>query len=217
MHILSTNVGTARRNPAKRGADAMTGHDKRAVPEISVFDPGAKSVDNPHPSGVAGDFVGDAKHHGGSLQAVYAVGREDLDAWGELLGRGLPDGWMGENLTTRGGDVNASLVGSHWQVGTARLRVSVPRIPCATFADVARTPRWVKRFTEAGGAGTYLQVLQAGTIRPGDRVEVIHRPDHGVTVREHFWALTCRPELSGHVLRAAAELPPESLQRLRPR
>lgn len=214
MRILSTNVGQPVALDRPKGGQLETGHDKRPVDGIDVFDPGPKSVDNEHPSGVAGDFVGDRRHHGGTLQAVYAVGREDLDLWSGVLGRRLPNGWMGENLTTVGADLDAMRVGTRWRIGHAELRVSVPRIPCSTFKAVAARPGWLKEFTEAGGAGTYLQVLAPGRISPGDDVEVVHVPDHPVTVREYFWALTSRPDLAAHVLLAVDELPRESVEKL---
>ena len=62
--------------------------------------------------------------HGGVDQAVYAFAREDLDAWGRELGAELPDGQFGENLTTVGIDVNASLIGEQWRIGGALFEVS---------------------------------------------------------------------------------------------
>ena len=39
---------------------------------------------------------------------------------------------------------------------------------------------------EHGAPGAYLRVLRAGSIRAGDPVVVIERPDHGVTVGGWF-------------------------------
>jgi MOSC domain-containing protein YiiM len=43
-------------------------------------------------------------------------------------------------------------------------------------------PRWVRRFTERGAPGAYLRVVQEGDAGAGDAVEVVHRPDHGVSI-----------------------------------
>jgi MOSC domain-containing protein YiiM len=48
----------------------------------------------------------------------------------------------------------------------------------------------VKRFTAHGASGAYLRVLQTGDVGGGDAVEVVHRPDHGVTAGTLFRALT---------------------------
>ena len=52
--------------------------------------------------GLAGDEQADKPDHGGPEQAVYAYAREDLDWWVERLGRELPNGMFGENITTAG-------------------------------------------------------------------------------------------------------------------
>ena len=95
------------------------------VDQIEVADPGPKrrGPGGSGLSGVAGDFIGSGRHHGGADQAVYAVAREELDHWGRELGRELPDGLFGENLTTTGLDVDASEYGDVWTVGGAVLRV----------------------------------------------------------------------------------------------
>ena len=116
----------------------------------------------------------------GTYQAVYAFAREELDWWGERLGRDLPDGMFGENLTTRGLAVDEALVGEQWAVGDeVLLQVTAPRIPCATFATRMGEPRWVKQFSEVGRSGAYLAVVRGTTCwspncpgpicRPGSR------------------------------------------------
>ncbi len=110
----------------------------------------------PRPSRVAGDYIGDRVHHGGSRQAVYAVGREDLDRWGGVLRCTLPDGWMGENPTTLGANLHLAVVGSQWCIGAVELQVRDPRFPCSTFKAVAARLGWLKELTVAGGSGTYL-------------------------------------------------------------
>ncbi|WP_457207256.1 MOSC domain-containing protein [Nocardioides sp. P5_C9_2] len=178
--VLSVNVGS----PAPRsGKKTPTGIGKVPVDRIEVADPGPKrrGPDGEGFSGVAGDFVGSGRHHGGSDQAVYACAREELDHWGRELGRELPDGMFGENLTTVGIDVDASEYGDVWTVGGAVLRVSAPRVPCATFALRMGERAWVRRFAERGRAGTYLAVLEPGTIRPGDTITV-RRSGSGLAV-----------------------------------
>lgn len=150
-----------------------TGIGKQPVEAISVSDPGPRRVvAGAGVSGVAGDHVGDGRHHGGSDQAVYAFAREELDAWERELGRELPVGMFGENLTTVGIDVDAAEVGDRWQVGTAVLEVRGPRVPCGTFAARLGERGWVGRFAAHGRSGAYLRVVQPGEIRPGDPIAV---------------------------------------------
>jgi MOSC domain-containing protein YiiM len=76
-----------------------------------------------------GDDQADRKVHGGPDKAVYAYAVEDLRWWEEKLGRSLPYGQFGENLTTEGIEVNDALVGERWEIGSTVLEVSEPRVP----------------------------------------------------------------------------------------
>ena len=213
--ILSVNVGRAEPNPYKSAKSTGIGKQPVAGP-VEVRAPGPKH--GGLGSGLVGDFIGDTQHHGGDLQAVYAFQREDLDAWEVSLGRRLPDGAFGENLTTTGMDVNEARVGEIWQVGdTVRLQVTSPRIPCATFRGRMGERAWAKTFTAAGRPGTYLSVLVAGTISAGDRVEVVHRPDHDVTAALVFRATTIERDLLPSLLAAGDDLEPEIAEQARER
>jgi MOSC domain-containing protein YiiM len=181
--VLSTNLGHAEPVP---GLKRPSGIRKRPVERIEVRDPGPKH--GGLGSGVVGDAIVSRKHHGGETQAVYAFAREELDRWGRELGRDLPDGMFGENLTTSGLDVDAAEVGERWRVGLTLLEVCGPRVPCATFALHMAESRWVRRFTEHGRTGAYLAVREAGVIERDDPIEVVHRPGHGLTVPMFFRA-----------------------------
>lgn len=214
-HLLSVNVGRSEPNPYK--PVKATGIGKRPVAgAVEVRDPGPKR--GGLGSGLVGDFIGDGKHHGGDLQAVYAFQREDLDVWAERLGRELPNGSFGENLTTTGLDVNAALVGEVWRVGsTVELKVTSPRIPCATFRGWMGERAWARTFTTEGRPGTYLSVLTPGKIRAGDPVEVVHRPDHAVSAALVFRATTTERELLPLLLAAGDDLEPEIAEMARER
>lgn len=190
--VLSVNAGRLAPVAGMRRPSAI---HKRPVGRIDVRDPGPRR--GGLGSGVVGDSIGSTKHHGGATQAVYAVAREELDWWGRELGRDLPDGMFGENLTTSGLDVDAAEVGEQWRVGTALLEVCGPRVPCATFALHMGEQRWVRRFTEHGRTGAYLAVREAGVIETDDPIEVVHRLGHGLTVPMYFRASMGDKELAG--------------------
>ncbi|GAA1925249.1 MOSC domain-containing protein [Nocardioides hwasunensis] len=195
--VLSVNVGTLAPVAGMRRPSAIV---KQPVDRIEVRDPGPKK--GGLGSGVVGDDIGSRKHHGGELQAVYAVAREELDHWARELGRDLPDGVFGENLTTSGIDVDAAEVGERWRVGLTLLEATGPRVPCATFAQHMAEPRWVRRFTEHGRTGVYLAVREAGLVERDDPIEVVHRPGHGLTIPMLFRAVMGDRELAAAFLEA---------------
>ncbi|MFD8217179.1 MOSC domain-containing protein [Streptomyces sp. NPDC059697] len=211
MKLLSLNIGRARAVPYTDQPEGVTGIDKRPVDgPVRVAAPGPKGVGA---SGLAGDAVCDLRHHGGNDQAVYAVAREDLDDWGRELGRPLASGAFGENLTTQGLDVSGARIGERWRVGSeVVLEVTCGRIPCRTFQGHVGEQRWVKRFTQKGAPGAYLRVIEPGEIRAGDPIQVVHRPDHEVTVALAFRAETTERALLTRVLAAGDALHPELLE-----
>lgn len=207
--IESVNIGVVRPAVSTPG---VSGIDKipTGVP-IAVEAPGAGL------SGLAGDPICDTDHHGGPDQAVYAYAREDLDGWQPLLGP-LRSGTFGENLTTRGVDVTGARIGERWRVGDDLvLQVTVPRIPCRTFAAWLERTGWVRTFTQAAVPGAYLRVVLPGTVRAGDRVVVLDRPGHDVTIGLAFRAFLSQPELLPDLLPAIDALPDEVRARVRRR
>ena len=138
--------------------------------------------------GLGGDEQVDKPAHGGPEQALYAYAREDLDWWVEQLGRELTNGMFGENITTAGLDVTGALIGETWDLGTARVQVTAPRIPCVVFAGWMDERHWVRRFADARRPGAYLRVLREGTVGAGDPVAVVSRPAEPVTIAESMTA-----------------------------
>ncbi|MDT0405935.1 MULTISPECIES: MOSC domain-containing protein [Streptomyces] len=212
MKLLSVNLGRPEAVPYTDQPDGVTGIDKRPVDgPVRVAAPGPDGA-----SGLAGDAVCETRHHGGDDQAVYAMAREDLDAWERTLGRPLANGMFGENLTTEGIDVSGALIGEHWAVGPeVVLEVTSGRIPCRTFQGHLGEKGWVKRFTERGAPGAYFRVVRPGEIRAGDAVRIVHRPDHEVTVALQFRAVTTERALLPRLLAASGALHPEALAKAR--
>ncbi len=57
----------------------------------------------------------------------------------------------------------------------------------------------MKRFAAEGRPGPYVRVVEPGSLTAGDTVEVLHRPDHDVTVSTLFRAMTTRRDLLARV------------------
>lgn len=148
-----------------------------------------------HTLGVEGDQIADLEHHGGVDQAVYAFAAEELDWWSAQLGRQLSPGQFGENLTTRGIDVDDARIGDRWRVGTVLFEVASVRIPCSVFQGFLDEKQWVKRFTQRGRPGAYLRVIEEGELVAGDEIDVVETRAHALTIAYTFRALTTEREL----------------------
>ena len=197
--LLSINLATAPTFGPWTGSEGSTGIDKRpADGRVRVFD-----------DHVDGDTVVDRKHHGGEFKAVYAYSREDATWWETEIGRALAGGSFGENLTTEGLDINDARIGEQWRIGSVLLQVSEPRIPCRVFAGFWDRPNLIKEFTAAGRSGTYLRILEAGDLGAGDDIELVHRPEHDVTVALAFAAKTAAGPTRAELRPAFDYFPPK--------
>lgn len=215
MKLLSVNLAKPYRAEYSDAPDKRTGIDKQPTTEpVAVSAPGPRGTGG---SALAGDTIGNKRHHGGDEQAVYAYSREELDHWEGELGRTLANGFFGENLTTVGVDVDGARIGERWQIGAPGtgplLEVCSMRLPCRTFAGRLAEERWLHRFTARRRPGAYLRVLDPGRLQVGDAVTVVHRPDHEVTVSFLFRSLTGEPELLPRILAAGEPLDPEARER----
>ncbi|MEJ5223326.1 MAG: MOSC domain-containing protein [Anaerolineales bacterium] len=156
--------------------------------------------------GIPGDFIGDKKHHGGPDQAIYIYGQGDYDWWQDELGRPLPPGTFGENLTIS--DLTSPIIriGDRLHIGGVILEVTAPRIPCGTLAGAMGLPDFAKRFRFAGRPGLYCRVLQAGVLQAGDAVRLEPYPGPTVTIldvmRDHY-----EPDLSAAAIRRFLDAP----------
>jgi MOSC domain-containing protein YiiM len=139
--------------------------------------------------GLAGDAQADRAHHGGPDQAVHAHFARHLATWSALRGAPLLPGDIGENLTLGAPgpelaepDEAAFCIGDVVQVGTARLQVTQPRVPCYKQADRLGIADGVAVAKASGRTGFYFRVLAPGEVTAGDEVTLIARPHPEVTV-----------------------------------
>jgi MOSC domain-containing protein YiiM len=171
-HLEAVNVGTPRPIERNNGTIETSSIWKEPVSgRVAV-----RGVN------VDGDDQADREVHGGPDRAVYAYAAEDTDWWETEIGRELGPGTFGENLTLRGVDVTGALVGERWRIGSVLLEVVSPRIPCWKLAKKMDDPMFIKRFTQARRPGAYLRIIEEGELGAGDEVEIVHRPDHDVTL-----------------------------------
>ena len=135
--------------------------------------------------GLEGDGQADLSVHGGPSKAVYAYPSEHYEWWQtELRDMTLPWGTFGENLSTAGYLEDSIRVGDEFRIGTARLRVTEPRMPCYKLGIRFQRADIVKRFLQSGRSGFYFSVLQEGSILEGDPLERDQEAADNVTITD---------------------------------
>ena len=130
-----------------------------------------------------GDKQADLTVHGGVDKAVYSYAAEHYDYWrGELPSMNLPWGMFGENLTTQGLLEDNVNIGDTLQVGSAKLMVTQPRMPCYKLGVRFGRMDIVRRFMASGRPGIYCKVLEEGEIVKGDKINIISKDKNNITV-----------------------------------
>jgi MOSC domain-containing protein YiiM len=132
-----------------------------------------------------GDQQADLSVHGGPDKAVYAYPAEHYEYWrAELPDIELPRGIFGENLTIEGLLEDKVNIGDRFQIGSAVLMVTQPRMPCYKFGIKFGREDINKRFLRSRRTGFYFSVLKEGEVRAGDAVKLISRDENNVTVAD---------------------------------
>jgi MOSC domain-containing protein YiiM len=132
-----------------------------------------------------GDGQADLRVHGGPDKAVYAYPSEFYELWSrERPELELGPGTFGENLTLEGLLDDDVSVGDRFQIGTAELVVTQPRLPCFKLGLRMGRDEFVTEFLERGLLGFYLAVAREGEVAAGDAIVELQRDPRRFGVTE---------------------------------
>jgi MOSC domain-containing protein YiiM len=96
----------------------------------------------------------------------------------------FPPGIFGENFTITGLREEEVNIGNLFAIGTVKLMVTQPRLPCYKLGIRFGRPDMVKRFLASRRTGFYFRVLQEGEVGAGDTLELVSRDDNNITVAD---------------------------------
>ena len=141
-------------------------------------------------SGLAGDQQADRSVHGGANKAICLVPSEHYPRWSEFLkSASLPTGFFGENLTTVGVSERSLCIGDVLEVGTTRLMVRSPRLPCYKFVARAGRSDAARFMLNEAMTGLYLSVEKEGEIGAGDAIRVSAPHPDRVSIADYVDAM----------------------------
>lgn len=185
MQIISTNIGVPTRILWNGNAE-LTGIFKYPVAEALFLGK----------TDVSKDTVIDRVHHAGINKACYLFSADQYAYWKALYPNLEWDwGMFGENLTVAGLDESQIRIGDIYRIGTALVQISQPREPCYKLGVRFGTQEILRQFIERNHPGTYVRILEEGTVQKGDRVELQQRSNNSLTVQQ-FYALLYAKEKS---------------------
>jgi len=192
MRVVSLNVGLPRQ-VSWNGTSVSTGIFKEPVAGRIAL----------RKLNLEGDGQADLTVHGGEYKAVYCYPLEHYDYWKkELPDRELPMGMFGENFTLdigpgtgssqadagemgeRGLPEDRVHLGDRFEVGSAEVVVTQPRLPCYKLGIRFESDDMVRRFLASGRTGFYLAVTREGEVGVGDAMKVISRDPNAVSISE---------------------------------
>ena len=166
-------------------SDIKTIKDKNKTWETGSFKTPIKECEI-STTGIIGDKVADTKHHGGLDKAVFANALSNYTKWQKFLQKDTPlnYGALAENLTIENIDEDDVFIGDIHKIGEVILEVSQPREPCWKIGQKHHNKYFTKYIYESGETGWYYRVLQTGTIKQNDSIELIKRVNDKVSIKK---------------------------------
>ena len=109
-------------------------------------------------------------------RAVFFYQTSYYDQWRSELGRDLPYGTIGENVTFNGPDDKDFFLGDILRIGSTVLRITQPRFPCRKLtARMQEGDDFPLRYLKSGRLGFFCNVIDEGAMSAGDPIELVHR------------------------------------------
>ncbi len=176
MKIISTNLG----KPTTfewNGKEEQTGIFKYPVAgplTINTLD-------------VANDTIINRINHGGINKACYLFSKDQYPYWKKIYPNLDWDwGMFGENLTVEDMDESQLRVGDIFKVGHAVVQISQPREPCYKLGIRFDDQNILKKYIAHGYPGTYVKVLEPGSVQNGDEFILLQRSANTLTVNQFY-------------------------------
>ena len=175
MKVISTNIAQPQ-EIQWRGKKIQTGIYKKTVHEGIFL--GKEEVTN--------DTVVDRKHHGGEYKSCYMFGANYYEDWKKKYpSLDWEWGMFGENLTIDSLDENLLQIGAVYELGEALVQITEPRQPCFKLGIKFGTQSVIKEFLEYGHPGTYVKILNEGSVVKGDTLILKETGPNALTVMQY--------------------------------
>ena len=154
-----------------------------------------------------GDKQADLTVHGGVDKAVYSYPAEHYDYWRKQFpSMDLVWGMFGENFTTEGLMEDSVNIGDQFQIGSAKLVATQPRMPCYKLGVRFGRMEVIRQFMASGRPGIYFRVLEEGEVEAGDKIRIIRKDKNNVTVKDIVCLYITRDHIDIETMRRATKI-----------
>lgn len=146
-------------------------------------------------NGVLNDVVVDKRYHGGEHLAVYGFSKKHYSFFQKYYQNiSFYNGIFGENLTIDDLDERTLKIGDTFQIGSATLQISQPRLPCKTLNAVFKSNKMIQLFLNNTYSGVYFRVLKEGEIYKNDKLVLLNRENNSINVSDIYSLFTTNKE-----------------------
>jgi MOSC domain-containing protein YiiM len=174
MKVISINIGLPRK---------IT-HNNQIVTTSIFKDPVREKIKLSNMN-LEGDKQADLAVHGGIDKAVYSYPIEHYEYWKKIYPDiDIPCGMFGENLTTEGLFEDSVNIGDKYHIGSSRLIVAQPQMPCYKLGLRFGQMDIIKRFMTSNHPGIYFKVLKEGEVGIGDKIELVNQDENNFKVND---------------------------------
>ncbi|HEU4824785.1 MAG TPA: MOSC domain-containing protein, partial [Nitrososphaeraceae archaeon] len=154
-----------------------------------------------------GDKQADLTVHGGVDKAVYSYPAEHYDYWRKQFpNMDLVWGMFGENFTTQGLMEDSVNIGDQFQMGSAKLVATQPRMPCYKLGVRFGRMEVIRQFMASGRPGIYFKVLEEGEVEAGNKIRITRKDKNNVTVKDIVRLYITRDHIDIETMRRATKI-----------
>jgi MOSC domain-containing protein YiiM len=115
-------------------------------------------------------------------------------------------GMFGENFTTEGLIEDSVNIGDQFQIGSAKLVATQPRMPCYKLGVRFGRMDVIRQFMASGRPGIYFKVLEEGEVETGDKIRIIRKDKSNVTVKDIVRLYITRDHIDVETMRRATKI-----------
>lgn len=207
MKVVATNIGKST-TILWNGRKEQTGIFKYPSPQPILLEN----------TQVQNDTISDRIHHGGEFKACYLFSTDYYPYWkNKYPSLDWDWGMFGENVTIDGMDESELYIGSVYRLGDATVQITVPREPCYKLGIRFKDQNIIREFVDHGHPGTYVRILEEGSVEKGDSFLLVEQASHSLTI-EKFYKLLYSKQKDQDLLNLAIEneaIPDKTRKKLR--
>ncbi|WP_411031602.1 MOSC domain-containing protein [Spongiimicrobium sp. 3-5] len=176
MKVIATNIGKAT-TVVWNGETLQTG----------IFKYPTKKGITLNLETVMDDTIANRKVHGGVHKACYLFSKDQYPYWQSKYPNLKWDwGMFGENLTVEGLDESELRIGNIYRIGSALVQISQPREPCFKLGIRFGDQRVLKQFIDHGCPGSYVRILEQGTVNAGDELVLETESENTLSIAQFY-------------------------------